>query len=174
MDIIMDEYEVKNIPMISGTGEISKRVFRIVEGKDAIWLISTDENAGDFIYARKKDDAKSEGFGGSTLEFLLEDGSMIKLQGPWHSNSVSLYHDTGIDLNDKHKTFGLVALNRKGNKYKDILFIDSEPVIGIFDRIEQKAQEIANELNDTVLFYSKSQDGSHAGSMKPTTEGDLL
>lgn len=41
---------------------------------------------------------KDMGYGGDTLQFQLEDGSVISLKGPWHSNPNAFTRDTGIEL----------------------------------------------------------------------------
>jgi len=48
-----------------------------------------------YVSAHKGD---AGGFDGSTLQFQLEDGSIISLKGPWHSNPTAFTEDTGIEL----------------------------------------------------------------------------
>jgi len=163
----MEEFKIGKAPMISGQGEIQKRIFKKIEGKKGIWYIAKQKNPADNIYVTSKNkDGYSDGFAGATLSFELEDGTIDKVQGPWHSNSASLFNDTGYDIINKHLTFGVIAKNFKRDKdnpygiITDIIYKDDDWVVGPFNRIKQKAQEIANELGERVIYYQKSQGGS--------------
>src|ERR1700749_4176133 len=81
---------------------------------------------------------RSDGYGGRTLDFPTKDG-IIKIQGPWHSNTDSLYERTGVDLRDKHCTWGAISLKRgmEGNDsvLLDVVYVDADGgVVGTFDR----------------------------------------
>ena len=67
--------------------------FRKYEGKSGkTWLVGITEDWKNHIYvSASKEESKAEykgsrGFDGRTLEFKLENGNTMFLQGPWHSN----------------------------------------------------------------------------------------
>jgi len=131
-----------------------------------IWLVAKQPNAGDNVYVYCR--TNQEGFSGRTLAFELDTGEKLFLKGPWHTNSDALFVATGVDVRDKHLTFGCVAFERIGiETMRDIIYIDSAPTIGPFDRIKRMAQKIANEIDETVQYYVESQGGSSMGPMKP-------
>jgi len=80
----------------------------------------------------------SDGFGGRTLTFNLEDGSEIEVQGPWHSNADSFFYSTGIDLRDKHWTAVLLTGEDIWNKgelpEEEILYKEDSPRLGTYHR----------------------------------------
>jgi hypothetical protein len=115
----------------------------------------------------------SEGYAGRTMHFPTKEG-VIAIQGPWHSNSDALYKRTGVDLRDKHLTFGLVALQRthRGNDtvFKDVLYIDPQNgVIGRFKRIQDMAQAMADERDEVVFYYQRSHGGASNGPLCPSS-----
>ena len=84
------------------------KTFQLIIGRSGIgWIIPVDvPNRADYIYCTNSEDWESagEGFGGSTLNFILENGDVFLLHGGWHSNSSSLYTDTGVDIGNEHFT----------------------------------------------------------------------
>lgn len=67
-----------------------------------IWLmgICDDEFQAEMlneIYV-STNEGDTEGYSGGTLQFQLEDGSIMSLKGPWHSNPNAFTRDTGIEL----------------------------------------------------------------------------
>ena len=159
-------------PMKSGIGEQSIRTYKKIVGKSGTWLISIQDNEADNIYFASNSGKRSDGFGGATLEFVLENGQIEEVQGPWHSNSDSLYSDTGYDVRDKHLTRGIIAKDIKRgpnweDEYIDVLHYDEVPVIGKYKRIEDLAQELANEHNCRVYYAMKSSGGGNAFQKNP-------
>lgn len=173
------DYEIKPSGMISARHEQSIRKFKKLIGKSGrSWYVAIQDNEADNIYvsADPKENAPGykgfRGFGGSTLEFLLEDGTTDSCRGPWLSNSDSLYADTGYDVRDKYITFGVVSRGREHLKnnvtvMKDVLYIDEKPTIGSFKRVERIAEEIAEKEGKPVMCYSESSGGSSNGQVKP-------
>lgn len=164
-------------PMISGQGELESRVYKKIIGKRGIWYIAIQENAADNVYFCSKEDTNSSGFGGATLTFKMEDGTEEQAKGPWHSNSDSLFADTGYDIRDKYFTRGIVAKNHEYAKdmyqpdiYTDVLHYDDVPVLGEFHRIEKIAQEFADNLNCTIYYAVKSSGGGSSAHKKPNNQ----
>lgn len=157
----MSNFKIGTEPTICAATDAVNRIYKKIVRRDGkIYLIAVQDNPADNIYVEGGFD--NEGFGGSTLYFKLEDGTLLKLKGPWHTNSEELYRATGIDIRDKHKTFGVIS---KGVIYNDVLmtnvlYQDNDWVIGKFGRIEDKAREIAKEIGQRVYFYSRSMGGS--------------
>jgi hypothetical protein len=141
------------------------------------WIVGNCEEAGQHIYvsADTKENAPGyrgfRGFGGSTLSFNLEDGEIVQLQGPWHSNSEALYSDTGIDVRDKFYTWGCVSEEREWKNHdtimKGVIYKDDSPVLGDYYRVTRIAMDIAKKLNKTIYCYSESAGGSSCGCIYP-------
>jgi hypothetical protein len=163
--------------MKSAQGEQASKRYKKIEGKNKTWYVAIQGNSADNIYVDTHD-PKSEGFAGSTLEFQLEDGTIDKVKGPWHSNSESLLSDTGYDITDKHLTQGIIALDSTNKEtgpwgvtiHNDILHYDEIPVIGDFDRIPNMAQEFANKLNQPVYYAVITDGGGSSTWCKPVNK----
>ena len=159
-------------PMKCGSYEAEKRIYKLLIGKSGKrWLVSVQTNEADNIYV--EGNKNSDGFGGRTLNFELENGEKLDLKGPWHSNSTALFEDTGYDIRNKHLTFGVIALDRKYISYNkpdiyiDVLYKDEDFVVGEFERIEKMAQEFSNKLNKKVAYGVKSWGGGSSGWKQP-------
>ena len=154
------------------TGFSTDPVYRHIKGKSGNWYIQI--NAYDLagkIFFSSFSNILSEGFGGRELEFKLEDGSIAKEQGPWHSNSTSLFEDTGFNLKNNHLTWGIIGLDRDGDFYNqnmiDVLYVDKDWIEGSFDRIKILAQKISNKIQKPVIAFSQSSGGSSTTTYKP-------
>jgi len=130
------------------------------------WIVANVENAGADIHVSDPN-PNSQGYGGSSLKFLLEDGSFEELQGPWHANSDALYADTGVDVRDKHLTIGVISKNRKDGFLIGILYLETVPELGVFDRTNKIAQKLANMHKKTLYLYCRSSGGSSCGPIEP-------
>lgn len=168
------DYAIKNQSMTCGSYEAEQRRYKKAIGKSGrTWLYAIQGNPADNIYVSGGE--SSDGFGGRTLSFTLEDGTIEKLSGPWHANSDALYGDTGVDLRNKHLTFVIVSRGRKGiqteqgytTKMIDVLYKDKQAIVGEFDRGKKLAQSIANKLKQTVYCYTQSQGGSSNSPINP-------
>lgn len=163
-----NDYVVQRMPMVSGQGEAQSRKYFKHIGKDGrIWLVADQENAAANVYV--EGGPGSDGFGGATLTFPLVDGTEIKLKGPWHVNSNGLFDATGVDVRDKHYTFVVVSRRREsGERYEtimaDVLYKDTEPTLGTFDRGKEIARGLLSSLSlNSVVLYSASEGGSSCG-----------
>lgn len=163
--------------MVCGSAEAERRTYKKLVGKSGrTWLVAAQPNEADNIYV--SGGKNSQGFAGRILVFKLEDGSTLKLQGPWHSNSAALFADTNYDVRDKYLTFGVIGLGRSyGNAVglnpvtiTDVLYKDEYWTLGTFDRIEALAQVAANEVGKTVVYFVKSKGGTASGFTKPETK----
>ena len=171
----MKTFEVKPLGMVSGQYEQGIRTYKKVIGKENIWYLSTQDNSADNLYCTAINKTKrSNGFGGATLEFKLDDGTSDFVQGPWHSNSGSFLKDTGIDVTDKHFTFGVISMEKEwlspNSIMKDVIYQDDDWTLGSFDRIENLAKEMARKLNKKVYFYRQSTGGSTQSWAEPKPE----
>lgn len=169
MDYIIEEQSIQ-----CGSYEAEKRKYRKVIGKSGrIWLYAIQGNSADNIYVSGS--KNSDGFGGRTLSFTLEDGSIEELKGPWHTNSDDLYNNIGIDLRNKHLTFVVISESRNRiqierryyTKMVNVLYKDIKSTIGRFDRGEKIAQKIANKSQQCIYCYTQSQGGSSNFSIEP-------
>jgi len=168
------DYMIEFQPMISGMGEAqSRKYIPLITEDGCLWLVADQPNMGDNVYYCSFD-PRSRGFGGAILHFELVDGDSIGLPGPWHGNTESLFEDTGIDIRDTHLTFVVIAKSREFQGYqcilKDVLYMDSEPTVGKFDRGDTIAKEWANKLGTPVACYRQSCGGSSNGMVYPDSE----
>lgn len=136
------------------------------------------ENWADHVYWGTTDPtSKSQGFGGATITFDLRYGGQITLKGPWHSNAESLREITGHDITDRHYTRGVIALVRETGKrfmdytYRDCYHLDEQWVLGQYYRVNKIAEQLAEELQQTLFVYIESTGGSHAYTAEPMERG---
>lgn len=154
-------------PQISSSDEAQKRRYRQHVGKSGKrWLVAIQPNEGDNVYV--EGGPNSDGFGGRTLQFTLEDDSVVSLKGPWLSGPDGLFKDTGYDIRDKHLTRGVVSLDRVMNDfykpywYVGVLHYDSELVLGPMSRVRDIAKHWAHKLRRKVWYSVSSGGGSSA------------
>ena len=169
------DYIIKGQPMICSSHEAEKRKYKKVVGKYGhIYLYAIQPNPADNIYV--SGGSNSDGFGGRTLSFILEDGTIEELRGPWHTNSDDLFNHTGVDLRAKHLTFVVISKERKcisseklgyNTKMVNVLYQDKKPIVGEFGRGKKLAQVIADKLQQAVYCYSQSQGGSSNSLIEP-------
>ena len=168
-----------------------ERIWRKVTTKGRVWLYPVNvPNPGDHIHVwtPPKNPGQPEfrgfprhrGYGGSTLKFTLEDGSVLECDGPWHSNGEALKKSTGIDLTDKHVSFVVVSREIGQTKatlrtiMKDVLYSDTKPHIGKFNRGDEIAKLFVNQIGDKVYLYSKTDGGSSNGSVRPDEQEERI
>lgn len=154
-------------------------IYRKVDSPDgSFWLVPVNiPNVADFVHFAPKpaDQKTSQGYGGSTLTFNLDDGSSIKVKGPWHGNAESLFEHTGVDVRDKHYTRVAVGLTRVGwpecnsvcGAVEDIVYSEPEPVLGLFTRDKDIARTFAKDLGQTVYVIMASSGGGSSYEQKP-------
>ncbi len=157
--------------------KVKPTVYKKAVGRSGkIWIYQIGEGSSNFIYVSpdRRENFPGfrgfRGFGGSTLSFTLEDGSVEKIQGPWHSNSEALYHDTGVDIRNRHLTYVIIAKNREfsnGTTLVGILYKDEKPMEGDFHRGTIMAMGMAKKLGRPVVCYSESLGGSSEGFVYP-------
>jgi len=173
-DWISEHYQ-----MFSGQGEAAEHIYRKYIGKSGnTWLVSTDEHAAENVYVTNNPQNTTsskqgfEGFGGATLRFKLEDGSIFEAHGPWHSGSDGLFKDTGIDIRNTHRTFVVLGMVRDyyGSGYgrtiiRDVVYKDTVPTLGRYDRYK----ELIRAHPQALVYYMSSKGGSSCG---PISESD--
>lgn len=176
MKIVAREYRLEDhYRMISAIGEQQQITLwdYTTDKKGTYWLWPVEhKEQGSMVHCGDiRAGQRSEGYGGRVMNFPTKDG-VIKIQGPWHSNSDALFEATGIDLRDKHLTWGLIALKRESERnsyvFKDVLHLDPDGgVLGRFERIDELAQKFANSLDKPVAYYMRSHGGSSCGYKYP-------
>jgi hypothetical protein len=166
------DYIEESSRMICASAEAEERRYKLYTGKSGRrWLVAIQPNEADNVYV--EGGPNSNGFAGRTLDFTLENGEVISLKGPWHTNADSLFEDTGVDIRDKHLTFTVIGLDRthtdRGYRtiINDVIYKDKESTIGEYYRGTKIAMQLAKELNKPVMCYSKSEGGSSCGFVYP-------
>ena len=159
-------------------GPLGNMDYKQLIGKDGrTWLVGNTHNAADHIYA---DGGKgSEGFGGRTLEFDIDDGSTLSLIGPWKSNSDHLFAETGHDVRHLHLSMGIISLHQEPFNYHtgfyiNVLHRDHGFEIGPFDRIEQLALGYAAAYRHPTYFAVRTLGGGMARHIEMTEELVML
>jgi hypothetical protein len=167
----VSDYVIGRQPMRCGSREAEIRKYHKYVGKSGkVWLVADQPNAAANVYV--EGGPNSDGFAGRTLTFPLVDGSEIKLKGPWHANSESLFADTGIDVRDCHYTFVVISRRRESGPHLeticvDVLYRDDEPQLGSFHRGDVLARQWAQWIGAPVHLYSGSEGGASSGFVKP-------
>lgn len=140
------------------------------------WLIpavTVIPNRGDHLYRTSYADVsrKGKGFAGGTLILPLLDGSDFELKGGWMGNSRQCFEDTGVDCRNMHMTYGAVGLHRLPGGYMPglygLLHQDKAPQIGEYHRVENIAQQLANERKERVQYTVIAFGGGSAGGKDP-------
>jgi len=149
-------------------------MYKKYEGKDnTTWYIKIDDlNLADHIYVDTHD-PKSQGFGGSTLKFELEDGNIDEVKGPWHSNSKALLDRTRINIVDLHYTKVVLTKVRNeiyAQKYNGLIYEEKEFVLGPFYRGDRIAHEYADTTGETVYCITISNGGGSGKMISPNSE----
>lgn len=123
--------------------------------------LGTLDAAGE-IYIDTRD-PDSQGFGGSVLKFPLDDGTVDEVKGPWHTNSVPFFDDTGINLSELHLT--KITLWVEGAEPP--IYEEKDYVLGPHYRGYRIARQLAILWNKKIKFKSESHGGSSTGWEDP-------
>lgn len=174
--IIQATYEFPPQPMTSSQGEAAGRSgYRLATGNDGwIWLYApNDADPGNTIYAHNPADANSQGMGGAWIEFKTGVAGIYRVKGPWKANSSRLFDDTGVDLRDKRLSFVVLSLDADLSRYprvicRDVIHVDSAPMMGTFDRGKLLAQRYADEYSIAIHCAVRTAGGGSYGYVKPT------
>lgn len=163
--------------MFSGAAEAAKFIYhKLVDKQGHVWLYpANSDSPAEQVHFHNPKDLKSDGYGGATLHFVLEDGTTYAAKGPWHSSADAMFEATGVDIRNTHYTYGCVSLKRvyvpsttrsyydSVTRFEGVLHADKEPVLGRFSRLTDLAKEHATRLGHPVAYYSQSKGGSSSG-----------
>lgn len=182
------------------------QVYRLVPAGKDNWLVPVDIlNVADSLHVHRTDERSTQrsmqGYGGSTLEFQLEDGSIYMAKGPWHSSARGLLKDTGIDVTDLHATMVTLwavedrpvtfkkhvpASDGSGRlEYKEVteprpckidppIYEEKVPALGMFMRGERIAHAYANATGNRVYVRSESYGGGSEHLVSPGDEMHIM
>lgn len=165
------DYQANKQSTVCGFKEAESSIYSLHIGKTGYrWLLSTRDNCADEIYVEIP---HVPGFGGADIEFTLIDLTSLVIKGPRHSNCDAFFLDTGIDVRDKCRTFGVIA-EKFGKKPRftdpplllNVIHIDTQPQIGAFDRIGVLAQQLSDIRKKEFVFYIETNGGAHCGRTK--------
>lgn len=155
---------------------MQKHKHKIIEASNGnTWIVRTDTvDAAAHLHVDKHEDfsgdrpfgARMRGYGGSVLEFELEDGGIYSAKGPWHSNSGAFYSDTGVLITDLTLTRLVLKLN---DSEGEVIYEEEKPVLGPFMRGERIAHQLANLWEKAIYVESHSNGGSSAHTAQPDT-----
>lgn len=175
----LPDFTAPTYRMTCGASEAEELRYRKAECSRGVWLISTQENAADNVYFHNPKDKSSDGFGGATLKFTLEDGSIYAAKGPWKTFE-RLLSDTGIDLRDKFLTRVVVGtkieFDYSRNKYygqcviRGVVYIEDAPVLGKFDRY----RDVISALPPGKYAYWYQTNGMTSSGYEDTAASELL
>lgn len=163
-----DRIYLDDLPRVE---RVKPEEYNLYPVREGLWLVGDVPNAADFVYYWKLNEKSREGYGGSALTFKLTDRrGTLTLAGPWHSNSDSLFIDTGVDVQSKCLTYVVIGESRGHDPkhyYQGILHQDSDWTLGPFNRGKLMAAQMAQELGKTVYCYSHSMGGSSDSPVHP-------
>jgi len=171
MDIIVS---LNNLPR-----EKEKLIYRKVIGKTKTWVypinaLSPASRVHCSANPRENEPGYQgfRGYGGSTLTFILEDGSQERMTGPWHTTAEALYEDTGVDIRNQYLTYVIVAKKRKLDEkyrtiYEDVVYQDKKPKIGKFHRGNFIAMKLAKKLKRKLYLFRQSMGGAMDSPVYP-------
>jgi hypothetical protein len=161
----------QSLEVISGFAEAERYEYVKVVGKSGrAWFYPSElDNCADYIYCTDSADwnKAGSGFGGASIPLQMRDGTRFELKGGWHSNDEAFLEDTGIDIRDKHMTFVIVAKDRADGAMIDVVYYDEAPQIGLFNRAEKTALNMAKEINEPLYYFSRSAGGSISARVYP-------
>lgn len=117
----------------------------------------------------------SQGMGGSTCRFHLEDGTHYDSIGPWMTNANDLFRETGVDLRNKHASRLILARKTEYPKGQycdrpdmiDVVHFEEEFIEGPFDRANILAQEIANKMGEKLFYFIETSGGAQMFHVTP-------
>ena len=139
----------------------------------AVYFVGADVlNSGDHVYVRSNN---KEGFGGSVVKFETTDGEHHLVVGPWRSCAGALLHSTGVNIMDKVLTKGVIGRVREWrpegyiDTYSNPLELDPAPVLGVYDRIVDRAMDLADEHNEPMHYTMASTGGTSSGWAWPSS-----
>lgn len=160
--------------MTCGSYEAERNIYRKLTGKSGLtWLVKVGRQAAEHVYV--EGGPRSRGYGGRTLKFELEDGSLLSLTGPWHTTADELFKDTGHDVRGTYATFVVIGRDRDATDsgrtiIRDVVYKDEAPTEGLFSRGEHLAQKLANKLGVKLYFCMESSGGGMTSWADPEKE----
>lgn len=141
------------------------------------WLHADQPAAADEIYVGLDYPNDSQGMGGAIVTFRLVEGGTLTLYGPWCTNPRDYHDATGVDLENRYATRGVIAktvdkligpgLQKPTMDYRDLLYLDYDWRLGDFDRLEKLAQEYAVKFGEPVYYYAQLYHGAYHSRKLP-------
>jgi len=136
--------------------DIQPAVYKIYKDGPRTWFVGICANNGDHIYMHNPKDER--GYGGREFTFQTDTDGIHTVKGPWHCTPEDLIETIGLDLRTRILTWGAI-----GEEMDDItdgatntIHKDKVPILGPYDRIKKKAQDIANKRQTKVYYITKS------------------
>lgn len=158
--------------MICASAEAEAKVYRKTIGKSgAVWLVPIGPNPAENVHVHFPG-KHSDGYAGRTLSFPLEDGTTYEAQGPWHSNSDSLFDDTGIDVRETYRTFVVLSRDVKylpNMVYELVDVLYEDPPEGKDGRYNRD-KDLAKQYPEARFCFMKSHGGGSAGPINKPYE----
>ena len=161
------EFVTADYQMFCGSSEAESRKYaKHIDPRGCVWLVADQEAAAEGVYYHDPRDHKSQGFGGRTINFPLQDGTVYSAKGPWASNAGVLFEATGVDVRDHHLTFVVLAMNREYLQdgtgrmlFTGVIYRDPAPQLGRFSR----DQELVAQFPEAHYVYQRTRGGSSSG-----------
>lgn len=111
------------------------------------------------------------GFGGSTLNLVLNNGDTFQLRGGWHTNADHLYVHTGVDIRNRYATRGVLATTfvkdpplTLGGIFRN----ETEWIEGTYERVNDLAQALALTISYPVIYWKQTTGGDELSTKYPT------
>ena len=147
----------------------SYRYHRYYDAAGRQWFVADAPDAGDRICVSHVD----ADFDVDLVTLTLTTDETVTVRGFWTSNPDALFDMTGVDVRDKCKTMGVVALGEEDFRvgvpatYTGVIHHDEVPVLGTHDRVLQIAQKAATKLGKPVYAAWKGASGGQGRYVYP-------
>lgn len=163
------DIKIKELPMIWGGPKDAP--YKMVQGNRAKWFYKPGPFAADdgiFMDGGKG----SNGFGGRTITFQIDDGTTYDSIGPWRAGADAMLEDTGVDIRNSYGSRlvlsrGIKSDGHYGSVYLDVVYHEEHKVEGLFERAYELAKQKVKEMNEPLFYYIETAGGTQSGKMKP-------
>jgi hypothetical protein len=151
---------------------VSEEKHKLIRGFNNTWIVRLTPGAAAHIHVNDNEPTGPfRGYGGSILQFEMEDGSIYEIKGPWHTNADALFKDTGLLITDLHMTRVVI---RDGYPDSKVIYEEEKPVLGPFMRGERIAHQLADLMERRLFVSSYSEGGSSSHTVHPHTEPHVM
>jgi hypothetical protein len=146
------------------------RRFNSKDGGEMYYVPIDVVNPADELHVTDSDPGHMKGYGGHVLKFELDDGTVDEVKGPWHTNSIGFFRDTGINIGELHLTQVTLWDETNRDSIAEPIYQETQKVLGPFYRGQRAAHQLANLRNKLIGYEIITNGGSHSGTAYPDSK----